>query len=115
MNQEFWEYLQRLVETSRIVLDRPKGSTHPRYPGMRYPIGYGYLEGTNAIDKGGVDIWVGSRNRNEVVGVLCTVDLLKKDTELKIMYDCSEEEIETVLEFVNHDQMRCFYLKRDDY
>ncbi len=114
MSQEFWEYLQRLVESSRIILDRPKGSTHPRYADKQYPVSYGYLEGTTAIDAGGVDIWVGSLDNKKVVGALCTVDLLKKDTELKIIYGCSEEEIDTILEFSNSDQMRAIYIKRLD-
>ncbi len=112
MSREFWDYLQRLVESSRIVLDRPKGSIHPRYPRVAYPVDYGYLEGTQAMDSGGVDIWVGSLRVNKVVGVLCTVDLLKRDTELKIMYDCTQDEVKAILDFVNGDQMRGIYLKR---
>ncbi len=113
MSQDFWDYLQRLVESNRIVHDRPVGSTHPRYPGQTYPVSYGYLEGTAAIDSGGVDIWVGNLEKKRVVGALCTVDLLKKDTELKIIYDCTENEIEAILQFVNSDQMRAIFLKRE--
>jgi inorganic pyrophosphatase len=113
MNQEFWEYMQRLVDSSTIRIDRPKGSTHPRFPQQVYPVSYGYLEGTNAMDSGGVDIWVGSLKNHRVVGALCTVDLLKRDTELKIMYDCSDEEINTILKFVNVAQMRAEFLKRE--
>jgi inorganic pyrophosphatase len=112
MNKEFWEYLQHLVDSSRIMIDRPKGSIHPRYPQRPYPVSYGYLEGTKAMDSGGVDIWVGSLKDNMVVGALCTVDLQKRDTELKIMYDCSDEEINAILRFVNHDQMRAELLKK---
>jgi len=112
MNHEFWEYLQRLVETSQIVLDRPKGSTHPRHKQQPYPVSYGYLAGTTAIDAGGVDIWVGSLKEKKVVGALCTVDLLKRDTELKILYDCTEDEITKIMHFVNSDQMQGFYIKR---
>jgi len=113
MTQQFWEYLQRLVDTSQIVLDRPKGSTHPRYSGNPYPVGYGYLAGTTTMDAGGVDIWVGSLNLKRVVGALCTVDLLKRDTELKILYDCTVDEILKILQFINQGEMRGFYVKRD--
>lgn len=114
MNSEFWDYLQTLVNTSHIVLDRPKGSTHPRFVHQAYPVSYGYLEGTTSIDSGGVDIWVGTLCDGKVVGVLCTVDLLKKDTELKIIYDCTDEEIQSILDFINYDQMRAVYLKREE-
>ncbi len=82
MSQDFWDYLQGLVEMSTIEVDRPKGSRHQRYPGGPYPVDYGSLSGTIASDGGGVDIWIGSLGKKKVVGALCTVDLLKKDTEL---------------------------------
>ncbi|MFZ2097471.1 MAG: hypothetical protein WAV05_12610 [Anaerolineales bacterium] len=112
MNDEFWEYLQQLVDQSQIIFDRPKGSTHQRYFNKVYPVDYGYLEGTTSIDGGGVDIWIGSLGEKKVNGVLGTVDLLKKDTELKILYDCTEDEIGSIMKFVNADQMRAFYLER---
>jgi inorganic pyrophosphatase len=110
MNQEFMDYLQQLVDTSQIVIDRPKGSTHPRYPGKVYPVDYGFLKDTTSIDSSGVDIWVGSLIKQKVVGVLCTVDLLKRDTELKVLFDCTEEEIHQIHDFVNADKMRAIYL-----
>jgi inorganic pyrophosphatase len=113
MNDEFWEYLQRLTDNCQIVIDRPKGSTHPRFQDNRYPVNYGLLNGTTTIDSGGVDVWVGSLGKKRVVGALCTVDLFKKDTELKILYDCIEEEIISIVNFVNNDQMRAIYIKKE--
>jgi inorganic pyrophosphatase len=114
MSQEFWDYLQKLVDTSEIVIDRPAGSTHPRYPNGTYPVSYGYLVGTAAIDGGGVDIWVGSLADKKVVGALCTVDLFKRDTELKILYNCTDEEISAIMRYVNVNQMRAVYIKREN-
>jgi len=110
---EFWNFLQKLFESSRLVVDRPKGSTHPRFPGKVYPVDCGYLEGTTSQDKGGVDIWIGSQGSKRVTGILCTVDLLKKDTELKILYECSDDEIASIDEFINDGQMRAVYVKFD--
>jgi inorganic pyrophosphatase len=112
MTDEFWEFLQNLVNTSKIVIDRPKGSTHHSFTGKIYPVDYGYLAGTTSIDLGGVDIWVGSQGDGMVVGVLCTVDLLKRDTELKILYDCTDSEINTIDKFINTEQMRAVYIKK---
>jgi inorganic pyrophosphatase len=111
MNQEFIKFLQQLVDTSQIVIDRPKGSTHPRFPGKEYPVDYGYLEGTTSIDSNGVDVWVGSLGKQTVIGVLCTVDLLKRDTELKVLIDCSDEEIRLIQNFVNEHDMRAISIK----
>jgi inorganic pyrophosphatase len=113
MNHDFWEYLQRLVETHEIEIDRPKGSTHQRYLNDKYPVGYGFLQGTTSMDQGGVDIWVGSLGEKKVVGALCTVDLFKHDTELKIIYDCTEAEIQSIIKFINVDKIRGMFIKRE--
>jgi inorganic pyrophosphatase len=114
MNHEFWDYLQRLVDASHIVIDRPKGTKHPRFPTRQYPVDYGFLEGTTSIDSGGVDIWVGSSGKRNVVGMLCTVDLLKRDTELKIVIDCIETEVRSINKFVNTHQMKSIYVKKEE-
>jgi hypothetical protein len=57
---KFWAAAEQLVATSEIVIDRPKGSRHPRLPEAIYPVAYGYLTGTTASDGEGIDIWVGS-------------------------------------------------------
>ncbi len=36
MNSEFWTALDNLVNQSEIVIDRPKGTEHPRYPDFIY-------------------------------------------------------------------------------
>ena len=111
MNLEFIDYLQQLVDMSQIVIYRPKGSTHPRFHGKEYPVDYEYLHGTTSIDSSGVDIWVGSSEMKKVVGVLWTVDLLKRDTELKILLDCTDTEIKLILDFVNDMDMRAINIK----
>jgi inorganic pyrophosphatase len=111
LNLDLWEYLQELVSSNEIVIDRPKGSTYHRYPQGTYPVDYGYLNGTTTIDAGGVDIWIGSLGHHQVVGALCCVDLLQKNTELKIIYDCTEDEIQSIIDFVNVGQMRAIYIK----
>jgi hypothetical protein len=30
----FWDALDKLVATSEVVIDRPKGTRHPKYPDM---------------------------------------------------------------------------------
>lgn len=113
MKDEFWEFLQQLVNTCQIVIDRPKGTIHPRFTQQPYPVNYGYLSGTTAIDAGGVDIWVGSLTERRIVGVLCTVDLMKRDTELKIIFDCTRKEIDNILTFVNNGEMRAIYIEKE--
>jgi inorganic pyrophosphatase len=113
MNSEFWVYLQQLVDGHKIVIDRPKGSTHPRFAGRKYPVDYGYLASTTSTDMGGIDVWKGSLPEQEVVGVLLTVDLYKKDAEVKILSGCSGKEIKAILDFVNTDQMKAIFVKKE--
>lgn len=41
MTGDFWRQLAQLVAESEIVIDRPQGSAHPRYPDFVYPLDYG--------------------------------------------------------------------------
>lgn len=95
VGKNFWQYLQNLVDSSKIVIDRPKGSVHPGFPDSPpYPVDYGYLEGTCAIDGAGVDCFVGSLDSKNVTGVMCTVDIMKRDCELKILIGCTRSEMD---------------------
>ena len=95
-NKGFWEAIDKLVSESKIIIDRPKGSRHPKYPDFIYPADYGYLEKTSSMDGGGIDIWKGTHGNN-IDAIICTVDLLKKDSEIKILIGCSEEEKQIVM------------------
>ena len=109
----FWQFLERLAASCPVVIDRPKGSTHPRYTGRVYPLDYGYLEGTTAQDGGGVDVWVGSLPGAPVTGALATVDLFKRDTELKLLIGCTEDEMQQIVAFVNGGQFQSFLIRRE--
>ena len=111
---DYWLALEQMVETCEIVIDRPKGSRHPRYETVVYPMDYGFLKGTGAIDGGGVDIWVGSSTSEDgVVGVLATVDLFKKDAEIKILYKCTETEITEALTTANSGYQSAILVRRN--
>ena len=93
---DFWAALDQLIASSRLVIDRPKGSVHPRYPNMIYPIDYGYLVDTTAMDGGGIDVWAGSDPARGLDAVMVTVDLVKRDAEIKLLIGCTEEEKQLV-------------------
>lgn len=93
----FWQTLDRLVAEARIVIDRPRGTPHPRYPDFIYPLAYGYLDGTMAADGGGIDVWLGSLPDRSLTAVVCTVDLIKRDTEIKLLLGCTKAEAQIIL------------------
>ena len=106
INQEFWAAIDELVSTSSIVIDRPKGSTHPQYPGLLYEVDYGYLEGTSSMDREGIDVWVGTEAEQRVDAIMCTVDLMKRDSEIKLLIGCTEREKDLVYHTHNDTEYR---------
>jgi len=90
-NEDFWNALDELVSNSEIVIDRPRGSAHPRFPNFIYKVDYGYLKDTASMDGAGIDVWVGSGEK-KIDAIMCIVDLMKKDSEIKILVGCTEEE-----------------------
>jgi len=91
-NKNFWIALDRLISESEIEIDRPKGSCHPRRNELIYPVDYGYLKGTLSSDNSGIDLYRGSREESIVDAIICIVDLYKKNSEIKILIGCTDEE-----------------------
>ena len=105
-NEDFWKALDELVSNSEIVIDRPRGSAHPRFPNFIYRVDYGYLKDTASMDGGGIDVWVGSGDK-KIDAIMCIVDLMKRDSEIKILVGCTEEE--TLEVYKTHNETR--YMK----
>lgn len=108
---DFWEYIDRLIAESDIIIDRPKGTVHPVY-GFLYPVDYGYLSGTSSMDGGGIDVWSGSGERKKADALICTVDMVKKDSEIKILFSCSDDEKRSIYNFHNQKNMRGIFVDR---
>ena len=91
INEDFWKALDELVSNSEIVIDRPRGSAHPRFPNFIYKVDYGYLKNTSSMDGAEIDVWIGSGDK-KIDAIMCIVDLMKRDSEIKILVGCTEEE-----------------------
>lgn len=102
MDTAFWQALDALIARSKIVVDRPKGSAHPRYPHIVYPVDYGYLSDTASMDGEGIDVWLGTDPARRLDALICTVDLLKRDAELKLLIGCTEAEKQAALMLHNN-------------
>lgn len=115
MNEAFWQALDRLVLESEIIIDRPKGTAHPRYPQMIYPLDYGYLKNSASMDGEGIDVWLGTQKEKTVDAIVCTVDLAKRDSEIKILIDCTAGEQQTVLDVHNQSEyMKAILIQREE-
>lgn len=109
----YWQRMDQLVRDCEIIIDRPRGTAHPRFPEFIYPHDYGYLKGTQAVDGGGIDVWVGSLPRQTVTGIICTVDLTKKDAEIKILIGCTPEEAQAILNTHNEGPQSAILICRE--
>ena len=112
-NEDFWLKLEQLVATSNLKINRPRGTSHPRYPSFVYPLDYGYLQDTQAGDGAGIDVWIGSLSGKTVTAVICTVDLEKRDTEIKILLGCTSDETQTILNIHNTGSQSATLLLRN--
>ena len=95
-NDAFWAVLDEWVRTHETVIDRPKGSAHPRFPSFVYPVDYGYLRDTASMDGGGIDVWAGTAKERRLDAIICTVDTMKRDSEIKLLIGCTESEKQAI-------------------
>ncbi|MDO4282976.1 MAG: inorganic pyrophosphatase [Clostridia bacterium] len=114
-NDAFWNLIDQMVESSQIVIDREKGTSHPKYPETIYEVDYGYLKNTTSMDGAGIDVWRGTANTGRVNAVICIVDLLKRDSEIKLLIGCTEEEKEKIEKFHNrYENMKGILINREE-
>lgn len=113
METEFWARLDELIRTSEIVIDRPKGTAHPHYPDLIFPLDYGYLKGTTGGDGDGIDVWMGSAGHRNLTAIASTVDIKKRDAEIKLIIGCTEEEIGIIEKCHSGWYMSCIIIRRE--
>jgi len=96
------EYLGQKV---KVIIDRPLASIHPRYQ-LYYPINYGYLPDTLALDQEPIDAYVIGEFEplNTFEGYVVAIIFRKNDIEYKLVV-CKEkqkytkDQIEALVEF----------------
>ena len=107
----FWREMAELTANRHIFIDRPRGTAHPRYSDMIYPLDYGYIEGTSAADGDGIDVWIGNQEERILTGILCTHDTFKRDAEIKLLLGCTEDDVHTIINF-HSDAMPSLFIPR---
>jgi len=112
-NRNFSQALDILVSTHQLIIDRPRGSAHPRYPAFRYPLDYGYLQGTQSSDSDGIDVWLGGLAHQQPTAMIVILDLLKHESEIKILLGCTPTEMQLVLSVHNSGDQSAMLIQRD--
>ncbi|HEY9293603.1 MAG TPA: inorganic pyrophosphatase [Microlunatus sp.] len=108
-----FDQLDELVTSSKIIIDRPKGSAHPRFGQWVYPVDYGYIAGTSAADGEGIDIWLGTEPDGPgVTGILCCYDAGNRDAELKVLWRCDDHECRLIEDFYAEQPQAALLVRR---
>lgn len=114
-DKDFWQALDMMLQKSKLVIDRPIGTCHPKYSDMKYLVDYGYLQGTSSMDGAGIDVWRGTNKTGKINAVMCIVDLIKNDSEIKLLLDCTEEEKNNIYRFHNQSKyMKGILINREE-
>ncbi len=103
-NALFWQKLDTIYLSSEIVIDKPKGFVHPLYANLIYPVDYGYLKDTLAAGEG-ISVYRGTANTG-LQHIIISADILKKDVEVKLLADCSDDETKEILFFLNQTDLQ---------
>jgi len=109
----YWDSIEDLIKRNGITIDRKKGTRHPKYNDLIYVVDYGYINNSSAMDNNEIDIFVGTNAHPKVIGIFCTIDILKNDSEIKVVFGCSLLEINQINDFLNNSKyMKAIYVGR---
>jgi inorganic pyrophosphatase len=100
-----WLEWEKAIAEKGITLDRPRYFQHPDYPEIVYPLDYGFVNDTPGEDGQELDVFVGSVPTG-VVAYERTIDRMKGDTEIKLLYNCTPQEVYLAHGFLNYDPER---------
>ncbi len=113
-HKAFWLALDRLLIACQLIIEHPRHAPHPTRPAQIYPVDYGYLRETRSSNGGRLDIFVGTGPSNPmgVVGVVNTVDLVKRSGAMILLVRCNPNEIRQVMAFLNTERQYALYTPR---
>ena len=102
--------LPYLGQTVKVVIDRPLGSVHPRYPDLIYPVNYGELPDTISCDGHPIDVYVlGVDHPVELfTGIVIAIVVRENDSEDKLVVAESGNRDEKAIRDAVHFQERFF-------
>jgi len=114
-NAYFWQKLDSLLSSSGFKIIRHPGDIHPDFSNLSYPTDYGYLNDTKSTSGEGISIYHGTAANGTINGVVVGVDILSKELDAKLIYECTKEEEEKVLHFLNQTNfMKTVLIRRDN-
>ena len=112
-NVFFWQKMDTVALSSKIRIDRPKNTTHPDFANLVYPVDYGCFMDMDTDDSEMIHVYRGTLKPAKVQAVAVSVDILKRDMDVKVLYGCTEQEELEILRFLNQtDYQKCILIHR---
>lgn len=111
-NAYFWQKVDTLYFSSKMVIAYEKGHSHKDFKNLVYPVQYGYLSDLVDDKDLGIAVFRGSLESNRVESLILAADILKKDLEPKLLIGCTEEEEMDILHFLNQTDLQKTILVR---
>jgi inorganic pyrophosphatase len=112
-NAYFWQKIDTLFLSSKLVITRRKNDIHPKFPNLIYPTDYGYVNDTNSVSGDGVSVYAGTGNRSIITALVVAADILAKELDVKVLAGCNERETDDVLRFLNQtDYQKTVLIRR---
>ena len=97
----FWNNLEKILKKSKIIIDYKKGSLFNGYKDIICPVDFGYLK-SDWEDDEQLDIFIGSdKETKEIDTVLCSMDMINKVSDIKILYQCTKKEKKKLFKIFN--------------
>jgi len=72
-----------------------------------------HVSAIHICDASEIDVWRGSLDEGHLDAVLCTVDVLKRDAELKLLVGCSLTEKHAARDFHTGEHMSAILVERE--
>lgn len=109
----FWSMLEGMVERNGFVINNLRNSKHPEYINIQFPVAHGYIGGTHIDKYHCLNIFVGTKDDEKINGVICVIDTLQGEVSMKVIYNCTDEEVKNVCNlFYNLCQGAIFHARR---
>lgn len=110
-NAYFWQKVDSLFSSGDFKLLNKKGDHHRVYPSLTYPCDYGYVKALSN-DSEPIEVFKAPGAKKVDAIALCA-DILTKRFEVKVLVGLDDEEIESVLHFLNcTDYQKSVLIKR---
>lgn len=103
-NAYFWQKVDTLYFSNKLIITNVKGSSHPVYSELIYPCDYGFLESTNG-ESTNIHVYKGSLN-DDINTIILAVDILNKELDAKLLVGTSLEEEKNILAFLNNEDFQ---------